>query len=357
MKQFISLAANLQTFSSPQFSYHKAIQQLIQQTEWEHHALVPKTCAIPALPEKWIPFFHGKNERPFLQTMNRFLDFSRAFLKSRKKERIFFLESFNTADFAAFTFASLFFAKKRDTLWVLFRQNTSLLPCKGKVHACCMKLLRRKRLNTFTDSELIQKDFAQKFGLALHTVPVPHADYAFQQSNSPKKILTAWWPGEPHKSHGMEEIQRLLFTDDPGASHFTFFLSRKTPLREPPALRFQILPDILPRELYNHFLFQSDVVLLPYDPAVYQARTSGIFIEAIIAGKIPLVKAGSWLAYELKKYDLEELIVEWDNPSFFSHIFALAQQTSIQQKLKKMREKYLSIHSTANFFETIRHLL
>ncbi len=84
------------------------------------------------------------------------------------------------------------------------------------------------------------------------------------------------------------------------------------------------------------------LILLPYDPIVYQSSTSGIFVEVIIAGKLPLVKEGSWLSHELKKFNLPELIVDWQRPDFFTHAKTLLHSDEIQEKLEQMRKVYLS---------------
>ena len=46
--------------------------------------------------------------------------------------------------------------------------------------------------------------------------------------------------------------------------------------------------DVLVRESYRALLAQADLLLMPYDPDVYQSRGSGIFSEASTSG-IPIV--------------------------------------------------------------------
>ena len=75
------------------------------------------------------------------------------------------------------------------------------------------------------------------------------------------------------------------------------------------------LPTHLTRTEYLMQLAISDLVLLPYDALAYKERTSGIFIETIVAGKMPAVTRGTWMAGELARYDLSELIVDWNAPA------------------------------------------
>lgn len=354
---FVSLIPNLNCLKGHDCIYHLAIKQVVEGAGWKHSALISKRCTVPSLPENWRPFFHAKNTSGFslFRTLARFYDFSCAFCKKEKGRKIFFLESFNTTDLAAFALASLFFLRKKETLWVLFRLDSRHLPYKGKIHTFLVNLLRFKHFIALTDSELVQKDFSENLGIDLHLVPIPHTEIL------PKKVpggtIQCWWPGDPRESKGLKEIQCLLSTTDPAAFRFTLLFSEKMEKKGVETTPFRTVSDALSREKYAQALSESSVILLPYDPLIYNARTSGIFVEAITAGKVPLVKEGSWLAHELKKHELEELIVDWEETTFFSHVYALLEREEVYVKLERMREKYLRVHSCGGFFEAIRELL
>ncbi|MEM7243899.1 MAG: glycosyltransferase [Acidobacteriota bacterium] len=49
---------------------------------------------------------------------------------------------------------------------------------------------------------------------------------------------------------------------------------------------------------YRDLLAASDIVVLPYDAERYRRRSSGVLVEALSAGKVPVVPAGTWLAQE-----------------------------------------------------------
>ncbi|NGX53929.1 MAG: hypothetical protein K1000chlam4_00650 [Chlamydiae bacterium] len=104
-------------------------------------------------------------------------------------------------------------------------------------------------------------------------------------------------------------------------------------------------------------MHKCDVVLLPYDPKIYACGTSGIFVEAICAGKMVLVKDKSWLAYELKRFKLDQLIVDWENPYFFSYLNTLLDDSTIKKRLEKMRKAYLNFHSVESFAKTLKVIL
>lgn len=60
--------------------------------------------------------------------------------------------------------------------------------------------------------------------------------------------------------------------------------------------RFTIQDGYLSSEAYGALLASADVVLLPYHRDVYEARSSGVFIEAVCAGKIVIVTQDTWMS-------------------------------------------------------------
>src|SRR3989344_6122135 len=102
---------------------------------------------------------------------------------------------------------------------------------------------------------------------------------------------------------------------------------------------------------------EADIILLPYDPSIYRSGTSGVFVEAIIAGKIPVVKEGSWLSYELKRFSLEELVIDWEKKNLYEYFCSLPKNKEVLQKLEKMRIEYRKFHSIRTYQKQIEELL
>jgi hypothetical protein len=69
-------------------------------------------------------------------------------------------------------------------------------------------------------------------------------------------------------------------------------------LRDRPEVQFH--DGRLPRDQYNDWIAQS-VVLLPYDAALYQSRSSGVYNEAKSLGAPVIVPAGTWMAEEVSR--------------------------------------------------------
>jgi hypothetical protein len=317
------MAIHLVDESGHDFIYHCAVQEAAARLNIGYGAYVPQHCKMDVLPEGWTKFFRSKSGC-------RFMDFSRLLYRQKG---IFFLESFNTFDLFALTLASLFFAGKQSRLWVLYRQ----IPKYRKIHLWFSKLLKwrwQSRFVLMTDSELIQ-------GVVL---PIPHTEIKGALPKNEKIIC--WWPGKPRAAKGWEVMRRIVPLADPALIEIICARASGLPVR--------LIDDVLTREEYTQWMLASDVILLPYDPKAYRSGTSGIFVEAIIAGKLPVVCDGGWPAYELKKFGLEELILDWTDP--FPRILELLRCQPTLEKLANMREEYLIFHSLDTFVHKLREI-
>ena len=251
----------------------------------------------------------------------RLFDFISLFIKS-DSPRIFFLETIPFLDLVALTLASPFL-KKRDRLFLLFR-----FEMKRKVGHRLLKFLKKENILLFSDSKRVAE------GIGASVLPILHTDGLMGKVKVADDPLVLWWPGPPRNEKGTSIIRELTsqITNEKLYAH----------------LKCQgicFLPE-LTREQYVKQMMRSDVILLPYDPAAYYARTSGIFVETVFAGKMPVVLRGSWLANELKEHDLEELIIDFTS---LDEIAKLAKDPKILKKLKKMQQHYREYHSLENF--------
>jgi glycosyltransferase involved in cell wall biosynthesis len=68
-----------------------------------------------------------------------------------------------------------------------------------------------------------------------------------------------------------------------------------------PASNVQLLTNPLSSDEYRALVQSADVLLLPYEPEAYAARSSGILAEALVAGKPVIVPARTWLAEQLAR--------------------------------------------------------
>ena len=113
------------------------------------------------------------------------------------------------------------------------------------------------------------------------------------------------------------------------------------------------LSPCLSRREYDYWMDVSEVVILPYNAESYRKRSSGIFIESIIAGKAVFVTKGTWMASELEKFQLNELVVNWDTSSPMKKIYDVFLSGVFWERLTKMQGHYTKFHS----FEGMRQTL
>ncbi|SFL08114.1 Glycosyltransferase involved in cell wall bisynthesis [Falsiroseomonas stagni DSM 19981] len=63
-----------------------------------------------------------------------------------------------------------------------------------------------------------------------------------------------------------------------------------------------LLRSALSPEDYTRTLLDADVVLVPYWRGIYRARTPGVCLESMAAGKIVVATSGTWMSEELSQY-------------------------------------------------------
>ena len=65
------------------------------------------------------------------------------------------------------------------------------------------------------------------------------------------------------------------------------------------AAPLDLLPGPLDAETYARELAAADVLLLPYDQGRYRSRCSGVVLEALAAGAVPIMTGGGWMARQI----------------------------------------------------------
>jgi hypothetical protein len=342
-RAFYSLAPNLTTAGGHMTVYQNCLEIAASQLGLKFSVLFPKRFA-DKVPGNWTPFFYTNR-------MARWFDFCRLFRK--KEAKVVFLESFNTTDLLVFTLAALLFARQTDQICLLYRYGLVPISVSKKAHIFLNRILKmrcRDRLRMLTDSELVAQEYAGYIRCQMFLLPIPHTERV-NASNKERAKIVCWWPGAPRAAKGWAELRYLApFLRE--AKNIELVAAKQSCLPHT-----TLIADVLTREEYIDHLQNSDCILLPYDAGVYRSGTSGIFVETIVAGKIPLVKEGSWLAYELKKYQLSELLVDWGSPTFFDDLLEIVKSVSIREKLRNMQLVYAQFHSQENFTETLLQII
>lgn len=107
-----------------------------------------------------------------------------------------------------------------------------------------------------------------------------------------------------------------------------------------------LLPRALSPEEYNAMLLGSDVVLVPYWREIYRARTSGVFLESVAAGKIVVATSDTWMSDELAQYGAGVLVDDHQPTAIVEAIRGIRRnRAALAEKAEAGRAAVLARHN------------
>ena len=108
---------------------------------------------------------------------------------------------------------------------------------------------------------------------------------------------------------------------------------------------------------YFLLLEQADIVLLPYNSKYYHVQTSGIFTEALSAGKIVIVSDNTWMSLQLNKFNSGLVFEENNFDSFYlkfedaiNNFDSLIKESQINSTI------WNEYHNAKNFVQSLLNL-
>jgi hypothetical protein len=346
------------------YQYNLSIEASVRKLGWKFIGYVPANVSIENLPYNWektLPKDTWQQKKRFNQKIHLLIQnifsYRAIFKKASKNNSIIFLEHFSLIHLLAI-FAAICFSRSNISLWLLHRYFPS-----GKkkyllrlIHWGFSFFLGRKNVKLFTDSELLSQKLQIIFDKKVVVLPIPHAKIPLVSHKQSQKI-NLWWPGGSiRQEKGIHEITKVIH--ELPYENFQLILAKKA--KETlycTSDSIVWIPTELTRKEYEKWMNTADFILLPYDPKTYALGTSGIFVEAILAQKLPIVKEGSWLAHELKRFNLNDLIIDWDKGPILSQLEPLLHKKEIHEKLMKMHSAYASYHCLENISGIFKSLI
>ncbi len=362
--------------------YNLAMSKIAKQNHWDHLAALPKKSCVDHLPKAWkkclhidLPYFLNdpNNRMPYIRkkrwvryavhalytiTLFRFLKNA---LKQKSDNKVIFLEEFQFAQLLALANCIKFLPKKGLHVCILYRHNPKKIGKEAVRYIPQHKRIAKYLGNHFhllTDTDLLADSLSLFFQQSFTIMPIPHTEYPqikyHKNHNDP---IICWWPGEARPAKGLDRIEYLSTLTNKGAKSIQIIAAKNsflTPHPEGPLVK--LLENNLGTEEYAKWMALCDLVLLPYDIKAYQNASSGIFVEAICMGKIPLVR-GNWMTRELKKYDLEELIMDWYDHNLIQKLIEIAKSDRIKSKMKKIQKSYQDFHNISSYATIMQTLI
>ncbi|AIE75125.1 MULTISPECIES: hypothetical protein [unclassified Synechocystis] len=256
-------------------------------------------------------------------------------------------------------------ARQRLHFWLLYRRDVHLDQTRSVyhwLHQSLRKLLPPPQCQFLTDSESLGRSLQDYFRQPFTVMPIPHTDFAEVVPLSVKADpILCWWPGSPREEKGWSVMGNLVSfpTDNlPNLPKLKVIAAEASGLKnDGKGIEVHLIGDRLTREEYAAWLNQVQVILLPYDREAYAERTSGIFTEAIIAERLPLVSPATWMARELEQYGLSNLVVNWQEPSqVWADVAPKLADPIIRRRLAAMGQTYRQRHSLESYAKTLQQL-
>jgi glycosyltransferase involved in cell wall biosynthesis len=286
---------------------------------------------------------------------------------------IVFVHSFIDRQILGLALLPLLLSRKRSLIYVyLLRYQPDFY--RSAVAACSFFLLERIAercgVRLATDSERLRDLLEECTTLPIEVLPIPHVppeacDGAAQPSDRARRCRLVSL-GSARDEKGIYEILdaiRILHRDGFGEGyHFVLQCNDPTPEVADAIAAFQaerlpnceLLVETLSPEAYYRQLHQADVVLLPYWRSIYTARTSGVFMEALAAGKPVIATRDSWMSDQLATHGAG-MLCDDRNPAVLARAIrqAAADLVPLSARARVSREQWLAQHNPRALVQAI----
>jgi len=373
---FISLIPCLMQGEGHIIPYHQSVGRAVQQLGWEHLVLLPQNSPAQLFEQQFSCLWSADLEAPgsFWAKLLRWHDVIKlarsisTFFEQKSEfkqcPKIIFIERFIHLQLFALTLALWLMPVENLQVWLFYRRDVHNDQTRGLYRGSNHLIKYRvgaDHVRFLTDSEPLQKVLGAYFAEPLTVMPIPHTDITKPESFTLTKNATemiAWWAGSPREEKGWNIMRNLVREPVKLSQTVTLVAAQSSQLTAHPlGFSVRLIEDQLSREDYQQWLWFSDFILIPYDSQAYRERTSGVFTECIIAGKIPLVTPQTWMAQSLEKYDLTELILTWDSPqSVGDRLLAIKQDVQVKAKLAQMQRDFQAFHQETTYAKILASL-
>lgn len=371
----VSIIPNLLGGEGHIIDYHKSVAQAANLLDWGHFVACVPDENVKELPENWYGELGGGDleaegnvweklmrVRESFQLGHSIAKFIKNRTELKSRPTILFIERFIHLQLFSLAIALILLPRQNLSVWILYRRDTHRTKTrwiyKG-LNRLIKILLPPQRFHLLADSEPLGDSLSNYFEETVTVMPIPHTDIThkdyFQRDSDE---IICWWSGPPREEKGWDIIKQLASYSSPLPTKIRLVAARSSKLDEcQGSIAIQSVEDNLARSDYLKWMNTCDFILLPYNLIAYSERTSGIFTECIIAGKIPLVTPQTWMAKELSKHDLGVLILNWNNLSeIIQKIISIKNELIVREKLDLIQRKYLDFHNIKSYAKTMKEI-
>jgi glycosyltransferase involved in cell wall biosynthesis len=343
----------LHSFDGHQYNYVKSIIELASARGIRSFTLSNASTtdqvsssisAIPAFNFLGVELISDFSENPSINYNYNFVHFNLRFLigLANASHRLPSLDGntrvfFTTANFrhilGILGWLDLFPEASRPRPVVMLRDRDHLADRSTPLHRLVLPILASPRFSArfCTESQSMVDHYSALSGTSVDLVPVPidgrrYRDLTPQAANRP---VTIGFFGQARLSKGFQllpqVVERILATTGArlqiqaqigefDADHDAPIAAALGRLRALAGTRLELVEGSIPYEEYLNRLFSADIILLPYDPQIYQDSASAVLVEALAAGKVVIVPARTWMAREASRAGAGVLTFETHGP-------------------------------------------
>ncbi len=376
--------------------YHMMVGRVTRALGWRHVCAVDEACTTD-IPQDWMRCLKYSHDlkTPGVQPMikeRRFLSLLRETFHALRQsvelgrsirnlvlqvtqpgERaILFMEWFNPFHLLALWIGIIGTRvsserRVRPACWIMFRYIYDLPRLHMLAHKIVLTLIDRvigrENLKILAEWEQAASQYATFFRRNVTVVPLwfPWAGNEVGNRKREGSVIVCWWPGIPSPRKGSATI-RLVTTlaDERSASDLPIELHAAESLGAQSPADGVMLVTHEPRmstEAYVAQMNRTDIVLLPYESVPYATITSGIFMEAVMSERVPLVTANTTMASELLRYGLGRYVVDWTASTFWRTVREVFADEELRTRLAHMRRDYAKRFSDERTAEWMRKLV
>lgn len=220
---------------------------------------------------------------------------------------------------------------------------------------------RGQRIRIASDSLRLAEQIGRLTSLPVEVLPIPHTPPEATAPRAPGARIRFASLGGARDEKGYVEILdaiRLLREEREGLAGLDFVLQSNDAAPDVQAAiddfagecpaEVTLLRSALDEAAYTAALHATDVVLLPYWRSIYEARTSGVFLEALAAGKPVIATADTWMSDELALHGAGILVPDRDPAALAVAIRDAARDhATLAAKARAERTAVLARHSAA----------
>lgn len=372
----------LKDFVGHHFEYDRAVLQGlgrrgVRAVVLGHREMEPAVRSEPSVRpvfqrDIWCNFERLKKFKPAVRLILANLEFLRDLRRGvnaagLRKDSILFAHMVNSHQLLGCAGYSLFFQHRSSKCVFLLRYQPWFYT--GKLNTIAFRVLelvaRYKTVRLGSDSRRLAFELGKLTTLPIEVLPIPHTTPAGADGpavaiapplQSRKIRLVSLGNAREEKGFGeiLKAIEALISTD--GAEGCEFVLQANHPeaalkdrieafaARQIPGVI--LVQEALDPASYRNLLESADIVLLPYWRSVYRERTSGVFVEALTAGKPVIATERTWMSDELASHGAGILCKDQDPASLVEAIQrSVRELPELSRKATQSQAGYAAIHN------------